>query len=85
MDWTQIVSTLGFPIACAIALAFFVYKLYQDSKERENKFFVEIAENRKVNAKFAEIIAKYETQLEEIKSDVKEIKDDINIIMNQNR
>lgn len=83
MDWTQMISSLGFPIACACALAFFVYKLYQDSKERENKFFIEISENRKVNAKFAEIIAKYEMQLEEIKTDVKEIKEDMNIILNK--
>ena len=39
----------------------------------------EIAENRKINQQFAEIIAQYEVTLGEIKTDVKDIKDTLHI------
>lgn len=75
----EIVSTLGFPIACVVALGFFVWKIYNQSVEREGKLMAEITENRLVNTKFAEIIAQYEITLGEIKTDVKEIKDTLHI------
>lgn len=30
MEWIEIISTLGFPIAAVIALAAFIYKIYTD-------------------------------------------------------
>ena len=75
----EIIGTLGFPIACVIALGVFVFKLWQQSVVREEKLMGEITENRVVNAKFAEIIAKYDITLDEIKADVKEIKDTLQI------
>ena len=75
----ELIPTLGFPIACVIALGFFVWKIYNQSVEREGKLMAEITENRLVNTKFAEIIAQYEVTLGEIKSDVKDIKDTLNI------
>ena len=30
MDWTNIISTLGFPIACVIAMGAFIYRFYND-------------------------------------------------------
>ena len=92
MNWNEIITNTGFPITCVIALAWFVYKFYIDytaenkknmelmqarCKEREDKLYAEIKENREINGKFAEIIAKYDTKLDEIISDVKEIKEDI--------
>ena len=79
VTFVEIVSTLGFPIACVIALGFFVWKIYNQSVEREGKLMAEITENRLVNTKFAEIIAQYEITLGEIKTDVKEIKDTLHI------
>lgn len=79
MDIIELISTLGFPIACVLALGFFVYKLWQQSVTREEKLMGEITENRLVNTKFAEIIAGYDITLGEIKSDVKEIKDSLHI------
>ena len=73
----ELIPTLGFPIIVCIALGFFVYKLWQQSAEREDKLFQELSESRAINGKFAEIIAEYEVKLDEIKSDVKEIKNDI--------
>ena len=77
----EVIGSVGFPIACVIGLGWFIYKFYTDytadSKEREEKLFEEIRENREINGKFAEIIARYETKLDEIITDVKEIKEDV--------
>ena len=75
----ELIASLGFPIACVLALGFFVYKLWQQSVKREEKLIEEITENRVVNAKFAEIIAEYKTTLGEIKTDVKDIKETLHI------
>ena len=98
MDWVEIISTLGFPVACVIAMAAFIYKFYNDStaetkanmeavqarcKEREDKLYDEIRENREINGKFAEIIAKYDTKLDCIQKDIDEIKTDVNIMLNK--
>ena len=78
MDFVEVISTLGFPIACVMALGIFVWNIYKQSVVREDKLMQEITENRLVNTKFAEIIAGYDITLGEIKSDVKEIKDTLN-------
>lgn len=75
----ELIGTLGFPIALVIAMGVFIYKLWQQSVEREKTLMGEIAENRLINQKFAEIIGKYEVTLDEIKGDVKEIKDTLHI------
>lgn len=77
--FVSLISTLGFPIACVIALGFFVWHIYKQSVVREEKLMQEITENRLVNTKFAEIIAQYEVTLGEIKNDVKDIKDTLHI------
>jgi F0F1-type ATP synthase membrane subunit b/b' len=71
----ELIPTLGFPIVLVIAMGWFIFKIYNQSVERENKLFGELTENRAINAKFAEIIAQYEIELGEIKTDVKDIKD----------
>lgn len=75
----ELITSLGFPIAVCIALGIFVYKLWKQSVDREEKLMSEITENRVVNTKFAEIIAQYEITLGEIKVDIKDIKDTLNI------
>lgn len=76
---TELITTLGFPIALVIAMGFFIWTIYKQSVTREEKLMSEITENRLVNQKFAEIIGKYEIELGEIKTDVKEIKDTLQI------
>ena len=78
---TGLIANLGFPIAIVIALGAFIWSIYKQSVAREEKLMNEIAENRTINQKFAEIIAGYEITLGEIKTDVKEIKETLN---NQN-
>ena len=79
---TDLVGVLGFPIVCVGALGFFVYKLWQQSAEREDKLFEELSKSHAINGKFAELIAEYEVKLDEIRTDVKEIKTDIIEIKN---
>lgn len=74
----ELITTIGFPIAACVALGWFVWHIYKQSVERENKLMTEITENRLINQKFAGIIAQYEVKLDEIKTDVKDIKDTLN-------
>lgn len=80
ITFVELITTVGFPIACVIAMGWFIYKIYQKSIDRENELRDEIKENQKINSKFAEIINRYSLELGEIKEDVKEIKQDIIII-----
>jgi hypothetical protein len=75
----ELIATVGFPIVCVLALGVFVFKLWQQSAEREKALMAEITENRLVNTKFAEIIAGYDITLGEIKADVKDIKDTLHL------
>lgn len=78
--FVEIISTLGFPIACVIAMGWFIYKIYQKSIDREDELREEIKESQKINGKFATIIDRYSLEIGEIKSDVKEIKEDLIVI-----
>lgn len=78
--FVSLVSTVGFPIAVAIALGWFILQIYKRSEKREDDLREEIKENQIVNSKFADIISKYSIEITEIKQDVKEIKEDIIIL-----
>ena len=93
---TDLMSSLGFPIVCVIALAYFAFwmvnrvieenaknmeKVQNRCKDREDKLYQEIKENREVNAKAIETIAHYAEKLDTIQSDIKDIKTDITVIM----
>lgn len=91
MDITTIetlIASVGFPIACVIALGWFVYKFYVDyttnSKEREEKLMTFIQEEQTqmqslvaTNAEFVEVLNSYKTDIEEIKHDVNDIKTEL--------
>ena len=91
-QFTSLISSVGFPIACVIALGYFAWylikqsnescksnmeKIWNEAKEREDKLSAQIERNQEVNAQFADIIAKYDIKLDEIKRDVEDIKEDI--------
>lgn len=95
---TSLISSLGFPIVCVIALGYFSFymvketnrisaesmeKLQERCAARENKLYEEIKENRKVNAKAIETIAHYAEKLDIIQDDVNEIKNDVSILINK--
>lgn len=75
MNWVELIQTLGFPIAVCLACGFFIYKLWQQSVEREKLLMTEIAECRAVNTKAIETLSVYAERLGVIESDVREIKD----------
>lgn len=79
----ELITNLGFPMACVIAMGAFILKIYKKSEDREDKLMFEIEENRKINADAIATIGKYAGSIDEIKHDISEIKTDINIIMNQ--
>ena len=78
---TELVSTLGFPIALVIAMGFFIWQLWKQSVAREEKLMSELTECRIVNTQAITTIAQYAEKLDTIQKDVTEIKSDMNIIM----
>ena len=89
------IGTIGFPIACAIGMAWFIYKIYVNTtkqnkenmeqvqarcKEREEKLYQEIEKNREINNKAIDTIAHYAEKLDIIQKDIGEIKNDIVVI-----
>lgn len=95
---STLITTLGFPIVCVIAMGWFIYQIFQKTtsqsqqnmekvqercKEREEKLYAEIAKNREVNAKAIETIAHYADRLEVIQRDISEIKTDVSVLMNK--
>jgi hypothetical protein len=76
----ELISTLGFPIVCVLALGWFVWHIYKQSVVREDKLMNEITENRLVNEKAIQTIALYAERLTHIEDNVTEIKTDVNHI-----
>ena len=87
---TELITTLGFPIVCVIALAWFAFYLVRKSNEdnaknmetvqsrcaaREEKLYQQIEKFQEVNAQAIGTITLYAERLDEIEHDVKEVKD----------
>lgn len=79
------ISTLGFPIVIAMALMWFLWKLWNKTQEqnevRENKLYEVVgnaqAQNKQLaqtNAEFVSVLNAYKSDLETIKTDVNDIK-----------
>ena len=96
---TELISTVGFPIVCVIGLAWFAFymvkkttetnadnmeKVQERCKEREEKLYEEIRENREVNAQAIATITLYAEKLDNIQTDVAEIKTDIAVMLSKN-
>ncbi|CAM2827892.1 hypothetical protein HAHI6034_04940 [Hathewaya histolytica] len=88
---TDIISTVGFPIACTLGLGWFVYilfgkmmesnredkeKMYEVNKEDKERLYKEISYNREVNQELLETNRILAT---DIKKDVEDIKIGIGI------
>lgn len=73
----ELISTLGFPIVCVLALGFFVWHIYKQSVVREEKLMSEITENRLVNEKAIDTIAKYAERLTHIEDSINHIESDV--------
>lgn len=82
---TQLITSLGFPIVCVIAMAYAMWKVYTRSEDRneqrEDKLYKVISDaqvqNKELsdtNVKFVTILENYESDLDGIKTDVTDIK-----------
>ena len=80
-----LITSLGFPIDCVIALGWFIYKAFEkftsQAENREEKLYTVIAQAQETNerlsqtnAEFVSVLNTYKSDLDEIKSDVSEIK-----------
>ena len=93
---TELFTSVSLPIALIALLLFVIYQMgkrmndqaeanmrqvQERCKEREEKLLEEIKENRRVNEKAIETIAKYSEKLDSIQADVREIKQDMALIM----
>ena len=76
----ELISTIGFPIVCVLALGYFIWVVYKQSVTREEKLLAEITENRLVNEKAIETIALYAERLTHIEDNITEIKSDVTLI-----
>lgn len=80
-QFTELMSSFGFPVACVCALGYFIWYFFKQTKEenqqRESTLMDFIRHSQEINAEFAEIIAKYEVKLDEIQKDIEDIKEDI--------
>ena len=91
----ELITTLGFPIACVIAMGAFIFYIYKTwtaetkdqmeqlqerCKEREDKLYNEIAKNREVISSAITTIAHYAEKLDVIQKDISDIKTDITVI-----
>lgn len=85
-NMTSIISTLGFPIACVLAMGSFIYVAFKmfmaKSDKREERLYELVADiqdtNEKLlatNAGFVDVLNKYNADLSCIKADVSDIKD----------
>lgn len=81
-----LITSLGFPIVCVIALGWFIYKAFEkftaQSEKREEKLYTVIAQAQETNerltqtnAEFVAVLNTYKSDLEDIKADVSEIKE----------
>lgn len=77
---TELVQTLGLPVVLIGAMAWFIFKLWRQSAEREKTLYAELERSRDVNEKAIATIAQYAEKLGVIQDDVKAIKADISVI-----
>ena len=85
MDYVELISTLGFPIVCCVAIGYMFYqmlnKVLTDSKERENNLMnltreisTKIAELGQIVDKNTEAISVMHEKLEKLSEEVEERK-----------
>lgn len=91
----EMLPTVGFPIACVIAMGIFIFIIYKNytkesqqnmervqarCKEREDKLNDIIKENQRINAEAIATITLYAEKLDVIQDDIKEIKTEVAVI-----
>lgn len=78
--FTNLIATLGFPIAVCLLLFWYVWQVYKKSEKREDELRAEIRENQEANREIVKVLATYAEKLDVIQDDVEQIKHDITTI-----
>ena len=81
--FTELIVSVGFPIAAVIALCCFIWTIYKRSEKREDELRAEIKGNQEIIAQSMTILAQYADRLDAIQADVKQIKDDVLLLTNK--
>ena len=86
----QAITTVGFPIVCALGMGWFIYQIYLNTTkhnveamekvqarcaEREEKLYTYIDKAQEINGQAIATITLYAERLDVIQADVKEIKE----------
>ena len=83
----NMVATMGFPIVCVIALAFFIWHIWKQSNEqnekREEKLYVIIDKAQEQNERLSQTNSEFVSVLDSYKHDIQEIKTDVIEIKNK--
>lgn len=83
MDWMQMISTLGFPIACVVALGWFIATRYDkiatENKEREDRYISLLTESQRQMKELSATNASFVTIISQMQDDVDQIKTKLNI------
>ena len=87
MDITTVeglITSVGFPIFCVLALGFFIYKSYENIEKRnegrEEKLYSMLANSQSAIDNAIETNAKFVAQLENMQNNVNRISDDVDDI-----
>lgn len=72
---STLITTLGLPIVLILVMGWFIFKLWKQSVEREQKLYDEIAKSREINEQAISTLTLYAERLTVIEEDIKEIKD----------
>lgn len=79
-----LITSIGFPIFCVLALGFFIYKSYENIEKRnegrEEKLYSMLANSQSAIDNAIETNAKFVAQLESMQSNVNRISDDVDDI-----
>lgn len=79
-----LITSVGFPIVCVLALGWFIYIAFQkftaNAEKREDKLYAIIAEAQATNEKLLETNAGFVGVLDAYKTDLVKIKEDVSVI-----
>lgn len=73
----ELISTVGFPIACAFAMGLFIWKIYKASEVREDKLMTELEKSREATSLAIQTINEFSPRLDSIESTLSDIKQNL--------
>lgn len=79
-----LITSVGFPIVCVLALGWFIYIAFQkftaNAEKREDKLYAIIADAQATNEKLLQTNSEFVGVLDTYKTDLVKIKEDVSVI-----